>query len=207
VQYSDVASFSVTVTSTVAGQAPAGKVAFKVGTQSVGVVSLTPVGDPLTTTSYQAVWSGQLLEPSPSGTMPTGQLKPSLKIVSAVMLDPDARFAMTNPTNKTMTIGAEDARVAYAGPATLLLGTGTTVPLTASVTELADGYPGDITLATVQFVNRATNAVLGSVAVGADGRATYNWTAAPGTYSIGFVIGNYYTRNNSADNVSITVTR
>jgi 5-hydroxyisourate hydrolase-like protein (transthyretin family) len=205
VQYSDNASFTVQVTSSVAGQMPAGKVAFKIGTQAMGVSNLTPIGDPLTTTTYQAVWSGPLLEPSPSGTPPTGQLKPSLKIVSAQMLDPDPRFAMTNPTNKSMTIAVEDARVAYAGASTTLTLSGGTVPLTASVTELADGLPGAITLATVQFVNRANNAVIGTAPVGPDGKATMSWTTTAGSYTIGFVVGNYYSRNNAADNVAITV--
>jgi hypothetical protein len=204
VQYSDRASFTVNVTSSLAGQRPAGKVAFKVGSQTMGVSDLTPVGDPLTTTTYQAVWSGQLLEPSPSGTPPTGQLRPAMKVVSAQMLDPDPRFAMTNPNNKSMMITVEDARVTYTGSSTLTL-SGGTVPLTASVTELADGYPGDLTLATVQFVNRANNAVLGTVPVAADGTATFNWTTTAGTYNIGFVVGNYYSRNNATDNVTIMV--
>src|SRR2546428_674116 len=101
VQYSDVASFSVTMTTTFSGQRPAGKVAFKIGTQSMGVADVTPVGgNAATATQWTAAWSGQLLEPSPSGTMPTGQMRPGTKIVSAQMLDPDSRFAMTNPTNK-----------------------------------------------------------------------------------------------------------
>jgi len=56
---------------------------------------------------------------------------------------------------------------------------------------LTDGYPGDLKLATVQFVNRANGAVLGSATVGADGKATFMWAAPVGTYSIGFVVGNY----------------
>jgi 5-hydroxyisourate hydrolase-like protein (transthyretin family) len=79
--------------------------------------------------------------------------------------------------------------------------------MVTAVTELADGLPGNIQLATVQFINRSTGAVLGSAPVGADGKATFLWTAAPGTYSIGFSVGTYYTRNNVADNVSITVTK
>jgi len=112
---------------------------------------------------------------------------------------------MTNPGNKTMTIAVEDARVAYAGAPTLQL-SGGKVTLIASVTELADGNPGDLTMATVQFINRANNAVLGTVPVGADGKASMQWTTTAGSYSIGFVVGNYYSRNNAADNVPITVT-
>ena len=111
---------------------------------------------------------------------------------------------MTNPTNKTIGITMEDARVAYAGAPTLTL-SGGKVTLTASVTELADGKPGDLTLATVQFINRANNAVLGTATVGANGIATFSWSATPGTYTIGFAVGNYYTRNNTADNATITV--
>src|SRR6185312_7951913 len=102
----------------------------------------------------------------------------------------------------------EDALVAYAGTSTTLsLGGGTTVPLTASVTE-SDAFPGDLKLAVVQFLNRATGASLGTATVGADGKATLTWAAPVGTYSIGFVVGgSYYNRNNAADTVSITVTK
>jgi hypothetical protein len=37
------------------------------------------------------------------------------------------------------------------------------------------------------------------------GRVFRPWTTTPGTYTIGFVVGNYYLRNNTADNVTITV--
>jgi VCBS repeat-containing protein len=207
VQYSDTISFTTTVTSSVAGRAPAGNVGFKVGTQGVGVAQLKPVGDPLTTTTYQAIWTGQMLEPA-AGTLPTGQMRPGAKIVSAMMLDPDPKFVMTNPLSKSISINFEDARVAWGGASTTLsLGAGTKVPLTAAVTELPDGLAGDIQLATVQFINRSTGAVLGSATVGSDGKATFLWTATAGTYAIGFSVGNYYTRNNVADNVSITVTK
>jgi hypothetical protein len=123
------------------------------------------------------------------------------------MLDPDSRFVMANPASKSMTITLEDAGLAYTGATTLSLGTGTTVPLTALVTNL-DAFPGDLSLATVQFVNRATGTLIGTAAVGADGKATFMWTATVGTYSIGYAIGgNYYVRNNPADVVGVTVTK
>ena len=38
------------------------------------------------------------------------------------------------------------------------------------------------------------------------GTATLTWTATAGTYTIGFSAGNYFIRNNTADNVTITIT-
>jgi len=207
VQYSDTATFTVTMTTAFPGQQPAGKVAFKIGTQSMGVANVTPVGgNASTATQWTASWSGPLLEPSPFGTMPTGQLKPGTKIVSAQLLDPNPAFTMTNPGSKTMGINMEDARVAWAGSSTTLTLSGGAVTLVASVTELADLYPGDLRNATVQFVNRGNNnAPIGTATVGPDGKASIKWTTTPGTYTIGFIVGNYYTRNNTADNVTITV--
>ena len=78
------------------------------------------------------------------------------------------------------------------------------------VTDMADGYRGDVRNAKVQFVDRSTGTVLGTAVVvpigdGTTGTATLNWAATPKAYTIGFVVLNYYTRNNALDNVNITV--
>lgn len=85
--------------------------------------------------------------------------------------------------------------------------------MTVTVTDAPDGYPGDIRNAQVQFFNRGTNTLLGTANVTASdsnptvGTATLNWAATPGTDTIGFVVTNYYNRNSSADNATITVSK
>jgi hypothetical protein len=118
---------------------------------------------------------------------------------------------MTNPASKTVSIRAEDAGLTYSGSTALAL-TGGSVPLTVTVTDSADGYPGDIRNAQVQFYNRATGALLGTVNVMANdpanpttGTATLNWPTSAGTYTVGFAVVNYYSRSNTADNVVVTV--
>jgi hypothetical protein len=136
----------------------------------------------------------------------------------------DANFT-TISASKLITVRAEDARVAYAGSATLTLGTSATVPLVATVKDITavvgdaawDPNAGDIANAQVQFVDRSTNTILGTVAVApsADhtiGTATLNWTPSLGTatsktFTIGLVVTNYFTRNSTADNITVTVKR
>jgi hypothetical protein len=136
-----------------------------------------------------------------------------MKIISASMLNPDSRFAVTNPTSKALSLVVEDARVAYTGSTALSLGGSTTVPLKVVVTEPADGSPGDVRMAQVLFYDRATGVLLGTSSVGQDGAAIFNWAANLGganskTFTIGFTVaGGYYSRNSTLDNVSITVSK
>jgi hypothetical protein len=183
-----------------------------VGTQAIGTADLLPVGNALTTTTYQAVLTKPMLEPSPYGTPPIGQMKPSMKIISASMLSPDPRFAMTNPTSKAMSLILEDGRVSYTGSTSLSLGGLTTVPLKVLVTEPADGSAGDLRTAQVQFYDRATGTLLGTSSVAQDGTAIFNWAANLGganskPFTIGFIVAGYYSRNSTLDNVSITVSK
>jgi len=129
--------------------------------------------------------------------------------VNATLVSPNPAYSVTAPTNRSLNIATEDANVAWSGATTLTLSNGT-VPLTAMVTDMADGYRGDVRNAKVQFVDRSTGTVLGTAVVvpigdGTTGTATLNWAATPKAYTIGFVVLNYYTRNNALDNVNITV--
>jgi hypothetical protein len=225
-QYSDQDTFTVTVTSNVPGQ-PAAGVNFFVGSQQVGypapvTVPLIAVGDPATATTYKAVWTGQLLEPTP-----TGQMKPSLHIVSASFVNPN--FTMANPANKSVNIAREDARIGGLDKTSYLLGGSATgvVPLTVTVKDITamlgdaayDAYGGDIRNAQVQFIDRATNTALGTVSVSTligpgttTGTATLNWSVNLGTatsknFTIGFTVLNYYMRSSTADNVVINVSK
>jgi len=226
-QYSDQDTFTVTVTSSAPGQ-PAAGVNFFVGSQQVGsptpvTVPLVVVGDPATSTTYKAVWTGQLLEPTP-----TGQMKPGTHIVTAAFVNPN--FTVTAPAGKSVNIVREDARLAGLDRTSYSLGGSATgvIPLTVTVKDISamvgdaafDAFAGDIRNAQVQFIDRATNTAIGTATVNAlvgpgttTGTATLNWSVNLGTatsksYTIGFAVVNYYTRSNqTADNVVITVSR
>jgi hypothetical protein len=132
--------------------------------------------------------------------------------------------------NGTLTVTQEDARATYTGA--MFVSTATPTATTATVTLRAtiqditavpadpayDAYPGDITKATVTFINRDTNTVI----PGAQnlpvvllnpgdtktGTATSDWVNVPiGTYTIGIIVNNYYTRNSSADNTVVQVSQ
>jgi hypothetical protein len=80
-----------------------------------------------------------------------------------------------------------------------------------------DMYAGDIRNATVTFVNRGNNTPIATVPVGLvnpsdtkTGTATYVWNVNIGnadseSYTIGFIVNNWYTRNSSADDEVVTV--
>jgi hypothetical protein len=130
----------------------------------------------------------------------------------------DSNFTSSSAT-KSITVVKEDARVAYSGPASLSISAGPVV-LTATVRDItavpadpaSDPYAGDIRNAQVQFIDRTTNTVLGTVnvVVGTDpmvGTASFTWSGVTAnTYTIGFVVTNYYNRNQPADNVMVRVT-
>jgi PKD repeat protein len=128
--------------------------------------------------------------------------------------------------SKSMSIMREDARVAYAGtlPSTVCLCGKSSVPITVNVSDMTavdpvgDPDAGDIGTASVSFMNRGTLATLATVAVTPNvdrktGTATYNFpasalgTATSQTLTLGFVVSGNYTRNNAADNVTITITK
>jgi hypothetical protein len=221
--YSDTETFTASFTPSVSGgPAPAlSNVVFKVGTETLGAATSVTVANGV----YQYAWTGPMLEPSPFGTTPTGQMKPGSHTASAAFVDPN--FTITNPI-KSLTLKAEDARVAYSDPASFSLGgsaTGTVV-LHLTVKDISamlgdpayDANPGDIRNAQVQFWDRTSNTLIGTgtVTAGGDtattGIATVNWavnlgTATSKTFTIGFVVTNYYARNQTADNVTVTVTR
>jgi hypothetical protein len=219
-QYSDNDTFTASFTPSIAGGRAPAKVSFKVGTQIVGEATPTLSGG-----VYQYAWTGPLIEPTPFGAAPTGQMKPGPRIVTATFVD--ANFSVTNPT-RSLTMAKEDARVAYSGPTSFSLGgsaTGTVVlnltvkDITAMIGDPAwDGKAGDIRNAQVQFIDRGTNTVLGTVNVSASGdtatvgTATFNWSVNLGTatskaFTIGFLVTNYYNRNSTLDNVNITVNK
>src|SRR5207249_5694767 len=194
---------------------------FYVGSQKVGTATLAIDG---TATLADVV----LLEPSPFGTAPTGQMAPGPHTVTAKFGAPTV--PVCDPTT-TLTIAQEDAIATYTGA--LFVSTPTTNATTATVTLSAtiqditavtgdpayDLFAGDIRKATVTFINRDNNTAIATVPIGlvnaADtktGTATYNWSVNIGTadsaqYTIGIIVNSYYTRNNSSDDTVVTVSK
>jgi hypothetical protein len=218
VQYSDQDTFTASITPTSIGpDAPATMVNFKIGTEIVGTASLTLTGG-----VYSATWTGQMIEVA---GQPTGQMKPGAKVMTAALADPTGLYTVGFP-NKSLTMTKEDARVGYSGQSTLKVQADGTVTLLAWVKDITavtgdpawDNYAGDVRNAQVSFVDRSTNTILGTVNVslaGTDpkiGTASYVWTPSLGTatsktYTVGFIVTNYYNRNNTIDNATVTVTK
>lgn len=212
-QYSDEVMFTATLP-VLYGLNPATGVTFSVAGQTLPATFVSS-GGTLTAT----VTSGQLLV-SPNAYAVT---------IGFAGVNPD--FMVSAPP-ASLTINPEDARVTYTGALFASTGNATsstaTVTLSATIQDITavpadpatDSLPGDITHATVTFVNRdASNAVLCTAPVGLvsagdtkTGTATCNWTANIGTqasasYTVGIIVGGYYTRNSSADNTVVTVSK
>jgi hypothetical protein len=132
----------------------------------------------------------------------------------------------------TIVVVQEDARVTYTGA--LYVSTASTsssnanVTLAATVQDISvtpdaagDTYPGDIRNATVTFIHRDTstpipgciNLPVGLVTSGnfQTGTATCNWSVTISgdaqIFTVGVAVGNYYTRNASADDVVVMVAK
>ena len=209
VQYSDRMSMDATLTPPVGETAsPASSVTFKIGTQVLGTQPLT----------YSAgVWRAQLANYQLLETSPAGQLRPGTRIVTAVFNDVNQNFAVSNPV-KTVLINKEDAQISYTGArgsravqTENVLSGRAAIVLSATVAEIAgDTNVGDIRNATIMFVNRETGATIATVPVAANGSATFTWNVdilllPSKVYNIGMVVGNYYVRNSTLDDVSIEV--
>ncbi len=227
-QYSDLVAFSVVLSNAVAcGEQAATSVTFKVGTQTMGTVLLTMNGTNLEATLADIA----LLEPTPFGTAPTGQMAPGIHTVTAVFNGTNANFGVNNAT-APLTITKEDARAYYTG-ACFASTSGTNssnaiVTLAATFKDISavlgdpayDAYPGDLRNATISFINRDNNTIIAAnvpfglvdpsdptIAV-----AVYNWNVNIGalnsqTYTVGIIINGYYTRNSSEDNTIVTVSK
>ncbi|MEO6732074.1 MAG: T9SS type A sorting domain-containing protein [Ferruginibacter sp.] len=231
-QYSDL----ITLTATITGGAPlvsggpqaAASATFKIGTQIMGTANYVVSG-----LNLVATLSGvALLEPTPFGTAPTGQLAPGSRTVTAVVNSADPNFNVTPAIPSTaITITQENATIDYTGDQILATATATTstavVTLRANISDITatnsvgDPYPGDIRNAKVMFVNRdAGNAPISgwiqvSTLVNAldtkTGTVSFPWNVDLGSASdiettVGIIVNNgYYIRDNTSDNIVVTV--
>jgi cystathionine beta-lyase family protein involved in aluminum resistance len=228
-QYSD----SVTLCLTITGGAPlisggpqaAQSVTFKIGTQIVATnVALIVSGSNL-----KATYTGALLEPTPFGTAPTGQMAPGSRTVTAVINSPDSNYTINNlqPT-APVTITAENASVVYSGLSYFSTCSSSScaanVTLSATLTDAADGNRGDIRNARVTFHNgsisgpilgssnlqpvlvNSSDKTVGTVSVSFVYTLSSSDCADKGaTFLVYAVVDNYYTGNNNSDPGTITV--
>jgi hypothetical protein len=147
-----------------------------------------------------------------------------MKIVSAAFSGPSSNYAVNNPASKALLVNKEDARVRYDGPRSVSTSgrTSGVVRLRAIVSDISatadsngDRSGGDVRLAQVTFVNRATNAPIATVNVSlldskdsTVGVAECDWMVEAGkNYTVGMIVTNYYSRHSTADNVTITVSK
>jgi len=218
-QYSDQVTFCAKITGGAplvsGGPQAAQTVTFKVGTQIIATnVPLVVSGADL-----KATYTTALLEPSPFGTTPTGQMAPGARTVTAVINSPNPNFGLSSSTPTTsLTITQEQARVTYTGG--LLVATSSSSATTATVTLSAtiqditavpidvafDAYPGDIRNATVTFnidgIDKATVPIgLVNTADAKTGTAVYTWTGAGlGEHTVIIKVNGYYTNAILGDN-------
>jgi hypothetical protein len=202
-QYSDRESMTATVTPATAAYS----VTFKMGTQ---VLATAPVVAGVATANPQLL----------------GSIGLGARIITAEF-HAAPNYQVPSPT-KPMMVLREDAQVPATPPRTVNTGCSTcrttTVHLEATVNDISYASPatdpdgGDIGLATASFVNRATGVTIATVPVIADptdhrtGKASYDWpvnlgTSSSQTFTIGVIVGAEYIRNNTADNMNITVVR
>ena len=228
-QYSDRVTFEATITPlTIGGPPPALSVTFKLGTQVIGTAPMAQVG-----TAYKGKLTAPLLEPTPFGTAPTGQMKPTPlgRIATAVFNDVSPFYTVAN-ASRSMMISKEEARATYTGQTLASTPcascTTTTVTLSATIRDISstldangDTDPGDIRHATVTFLDRETGAAISpllSVALlnandTQTGTVSYNWsvnlgTADAQTFRVGILVDpNYYVRYNSSDDALVTVAK
>jgi hypothetical protein len=161
-----------------------------------------------------------LTTPLVEGT-PAGQLRPGSKLVAVEFVDVDPGVTATNRSGSVQ-IKQEDARTQYVGPTDVSTGCATcstaTIRLEVEVTELADGKPGNVRLATVTFMNRGTNTAIGTATLDTQkSTATtayyyYNWNVNIGSgasqmFTVGASVGTYYVRNSTTENGSIRVAK
>ncbi len=116
----------------------------------------------------------------------------------------------------TVTVVAEDATVTYDGQTDAVTegGTSASVLFSATVVDAVDPDAGQITNATVRFVNRGTGDTLcaapvtgGPTTGTASCSAPLTRSGATTAYTVGTVVGGRYLRDDAADDVTVTVHR
>jgi hypothetical protein len=176
----------------------------------------------------------------PDGILLADNMDGTATISGTALADPNTytvEFTVTDPGGLTDTktvsivVTKEDARATYSGPMFVSTGCATcttaSVPLRATIQDITavigdpsfDPNAGDITHASVSFVNRSNNAVLCTSSIVLQdptdttvGSATCNWTPSLGSnygldYTIGTIVDGYYTRNSVDDDAIVVVSK
>ena len=161
-QYSDMVTLKVVITNgySLCGADAATGVNFYIGTQ---LMNATPVAfnQVVSTTNMAAEITVPLLEPTPDPVYGAGVMQPGSKTVSAILVGTSTLYSVSNPTDKNLTITAENSDVEYIGANDLstgsLTGTTATTTLRALVRDItaynstSDPNGGDIRNAFVKF--------------------------------------------------------
>jgi hypothetical protein len=207
-QYSDKQVLTASLTDSATGTVLSGKaIHFDLGNQSVSS---------LTDTTGKANTSMLIAQ------------DPALNYTLNTVFAGDSLF-MPSVDSIPFIIRKEDARAYYTGTLYGSTGSGTTATITLSATvrdisaettdSSTDPFAGDISKATVTFIDRTTNTVIATVPVSLVnaqdsnvGTATYNWPVDLGTdnakdFTIGIQVSGYYQRNASVDNTIVTVSK
>lgn len=110
-QYSDIVDINITIEDGyTCGEWAATGAEIYIGTQYMGDVSFAISGSDLIATLEDVA----LLEPVPFGTPPVGQMSPGPHDVTAVLLEVNSNFEISNP-GEVLDITCEDAEVTYTG--------------------------------------------------------------------------------------------
>lgn len=155
------------------------------------------------------------------------QVTPGTYPATITVKDPDG---LQDSQQVSIVVLPEDARATYTGP--MLVSTAcascttATIPLRATIQDISsvlgdpayDDYPGDITKASVTFVDRGksnatlctANVTLLDQANPMVGSATCDWSPDIGStvgaeYTVGIVVNNYYVRDNTFDDTIVSV--
>lgn len=206
-QYSDLVQLSATLVDQLTGAPLSGReLIFSIGTQSVGAI---------TNASGLASATMVLYQP------PTIIGGPGTVVVSFSPAAGDLFLASSD--TDAFEVQPENALVTYTGA--LFASTGgannsqAIVTLTATIQDIADGYPGNISNAKVLFFNSENDAIISDTlnvalinpADPSIGTVLYNWPVNIGnsdgeTFEIGIKVIHYYTRKYEAD-ATITVSK
>lgn len=217
-QYSDLVTLRAEVSPYDCGDAGTlngTTVTFKIGTQEMGTADIV--------NGVAELVDVPLLEPSPFGTDPTGQMAPGIHTVSAHFSNTNTNFIVNDPEDVDLAINKEEALVDYTGQTLQATpsssSSSATVLLSANIQDKEDGYRGDIRNAQVRFVNRDTDSPISgwipvSNLINANdttlGTVSFPWsTTISGdseSYTIGIIVNNgYYIRDSSEDDTVVTI--
>jgi VCBS repeat-containing protein len=223
VQYSDTIPASVTFTATDAGAADTMNAAVSYSYNGAAFLAGLPDA---ATIGGQVSLIGADGQASPATWTLGGiaDLAPGTYVFQLAITDGDGGVG-TGST--TLTVSEENAQTSYVGPSFVctpsVLGSTATVELRAVIRDITavdgtDGEAGDITTATVTFINRDTGAIIAEdVAVGlinpADpktGAAVFNWQVDRGgadsaSFNVGILVNGHYTA--AEEDIVVTVSK